>query len=47
MCKYSVVYMCQKLEEQNLLGNPFEHSEKDAKVFLMIVYHKQNCGFVE
>lgn len=47
MCKYSVVYMCQKLEEQNLLGNPFADSVDDPKVFLMIVYHKQNCGFVE
>lgn len=39
--------MCQKLEEQGYLGDPLEHGENDLKVYLMIVYHKQNCGFVE
>ena len=46
-CKYSVLYMCQKLEEQGYLGDPLEHGENDLKVYLMIVYHKLNCGFVE
>ena len=39
-CKYAVLYMCQILENKGLLGDPFIHSEKDQKVYLMIVYHK-------
>ena len=46
-CKYAVLYMCQILENKGLLGDPFIHTEKDQKVYLMIVYHKRNCGFVE
>ena len=40
-CKYSVLYMCQKLEEQGYLGDPLEHGENDLKVYLMIVYHDE------
>lgn len=47
LMKWAVVRTAQLLEEQNLLGNAFEHSKEDVKVFQMIVYHKQNCGCVE
>lgn len=41
LCKYSVVYMCQELEEKGFLGDPFIHSKEDSKVFLMTVYHDE------
>lgn len=45
--KWSTVRIAEELEKQNLLGDPFIHSKDDIKVFLMIQYHKQNCGFVQ
>ena len=41
-----MVNACEKLEELGLLGDPFEDSYDALKIFLMIIYHKQNCGFV-
>lgn len=38
--KYTAVRVAQLLEQQNLLGDPFKHSEEDVKIFQMIVYHK-------
>lgn len=40
MAKWSVVRIAEKLEQQNLLGNPFEDDKDAVKVFQMIVYHK-------
>ena len=45
--KYAIVYTCQRLEELELLGNPLEDDEFAEKVYMMIMYHKQYCGFVE
>lgn len=39
--KWSTVRICQILEEQNLLGNPFRDSDKDLKVWLMICMHDE------
>ena len=41
------VRIAQKLEEQGLLGDPFLHTKEDVKVWQMIVYHRQNCGFTQ
>lgn len=45
--KYTTIELCKQLDELDLLGDPLLHSQKDNKVFLMIVYHKQNCGFIQ
>ena len=46
LCKWSLVNACERLEELGLLGDPFVDSYDALKIFLMIIYHKQNCGFV-
>lgn len=57
--KWTTVLLCKKLEEQGLLGNPFEHTKKDVKVWMMIEMHDEcqmavhpsllniKCGFTE
>lgn len=45
--KWCIVRIAQKLEEQGLLGDPFLHTKEDVKVWQMIVYHRQNCGFTQ
>lgn len=47
--KYSLVIAAQKLEEMGLMGDVFSDTQEEAreKVYQMIMYHKQNCGFVE
>ena len=45
--KWCIVRVAQKLEELNLLGDPFKHTKEDVKVWQMIVYHRQNCGFTQ
>ncbi len=39
--KWSVVRICQTMEEQGILGDPFIHTEKDVKIFQMIVSHDE------
>lgn len=38
--KWSSVLIAEYLADRNLLGNPFEHTKEDAKVWFMIAYHK-------
>lgn len=45
--KWCIVRIAQKLEELGLLGDPFLHTKEDVKVWQMIVYHRQNCGFTQ
>ena len=47
LAKWSVVRIAELLEEQGLLGNPFEHTTDEVKVWQMIVYHVLNRGFTE
>lgn len=42
--KWSTVLIAQVLEEQGILGNPFIHTTKDVKVWLLIAYHDE-CQF--
>ena len=42
--KWSSVLIAEYLAERNLLGNPFEHTKEDAKVWFMIAYHDE-CQF--
>ena len=39
--KWCIVRVAQKLEELNLLGDPFKHTKEDVKVWQMIVYHDE------
>lgn len=39
--KWTTVMLCQKLEEQGLLGNPFKDTTKDIKVWMMIEMHDE------
>ena len=39
--KWSAVNMAEILEQQNLLGNPFEHTKEDVKVWFMIHMHDE------
>jgi len=41
LAKWSVVRIAELLEEQGLLGNPFEHTTDEVKVWQMIVYHDE------
>ena len=41
LVKYTIVDVCKRLEELNLLGDPFRDSlEDNNKIYLMITYHK-------
>lgn len=42
--KWSTVFIAQKAEEIGLLGDPFLHTKKDVKIWLMIAYHDE-CQF--
>lgn len=44
--KWATVLVAQNLDAIGILGDPFKHSDKEGKIFQMIVYHKQHCGFV-
>ena len=39
--KWSLVRLAQYLEELNMLGNPFEHTKQDMKVWFLIAYHDE------
>lgn len=39
--KWTTVLLAKHLEERGLLGNPFEHSEKEAKVWMMMEAHDE------
>lgn len=39
--KWSSVLIAEYLENLELLGNPFEHSTKDVKIWFMIAYHDE------
>lgn len=41
MMKYGTIEICKSLEEQNLLGDPFEDKADAYKIFQMIVYHDE------
>lgn len=39
--KWSLVRLAQYLEELDMLGNPFEHTKQDMKVWFLIAYHDE------
>lgn len=39
MSKWSAVRIAEEFDKQNLLGDPFKHTEEDVKVWQMILYH--------
>lgn len=41
LAKWSLVRISEHLQKQDLLGNPFENTEKDTKVWKMIAYHDE------
>lgn len=41
LVKWTTVRTAELLEEQGILGDPFEHTKEDKKVFQMIVYHDE------
>lgn len=40
--KWTTVHLARRLEELGLLGNPFEHTKEDVKVWMMIEMHDEN-----
>ena len=40
LMKYGTIEICKSLEDQDMLGDPFEDTSDSYKVFQMIVYHK-------
>jgi len=40
--KWTTVHLARRLEELDLLGNPFEHTKEDVKVWMMIEMHDEN-----
>ena len=40
LAKWAIVRIAERLEKENLLGNPFIHTKDEVKVWQMIVYHK-------
>lgn len=41
LAKWALVYIAEILEEQNLLGDPFQHSIGELKVWMMIAMHDE------
>lgn len=41
MSKWSAVRIAEEFDKQNLLGDPFKHTEEDVKVWQMILYHDE------
>ena len=41
VAKWSTVRIAQRMEEMGMLGNPFEHTEKDLKAWLMTCQHDE------
>lgn len=47
LMKYGNLETAKRLDEAGLLGDPFFDTRDAKKIFSMIIYHKQNCGFIE
>ena len=41
VAKWSTVRIAQRMEEMGMLGNPFEYTEKDLKVWMMTAVHDE------
>lgn len=41
LAKWAIVRIAERLEKENLLGNPFIHAKDEVKVWQMIVYHDE------
>lgn len=41
VAKWSSVRIAQRMEELGILGNPFEHTAKDLKVWMMVAMHDE------
>lgn len=45
--KYGNLETAKRLDDLGLLGDPLFDTRDAKKIFSMIIYHKQNCGFIE
>ena len=45
--KYGSLETAYRLDQKDLLGDPFFDSRDAKKIFSMIIYHKYYCGFTE